>query len=173
MKRWFIASLILSSLIACQDKTEISSTDPINWEARTTDMEPEDSLIHGTTYLSVYSQIYSQTEHTTHDLTATVSMKNTNMHDTVFVKMAEYFNTEGHPIRIYFDDPIFIRPMETVEIIIDETDQEGGTGANFLFTWAIKPNTSEPLFEAVMISTSGQQGLSFTTQGKRITPGIE
>jgi hypothetical protein len=75
MKRWFIASLILSSLIACQDKTEISSTYPVNWEARTIDMEPEDSLIHGTTYLSVYSQIYSQTEHTTHDLTATVSMK--------------------------------------------------------------------------------------------------
>jgi len=58
--------------------------------------------------------------------------------------------------------------METVEIVIDEKDQEGGTGANFLFDWSIKPNSHEPYFEGVMISTSGQQGLSFTTEGKRV-----
>ena len=60
--------------------------------------------------------------------------------------------------------------METVEIVIDENDKEGGTGANFHFDWRIKPLSNEPLFEAVMISSFGQ-GLSFTTQGKRIKTG--
>ena len=58
--------------------------------------------------------------------------------------------------------------METVEIIIDEIDKEGGTGANFLMEWKINQTSNEPLFEGVMISTSGQQGLSFTTHGIKI-----
>ena len=95
-------------------------------------------------------------------------MRNTSRQDTLYIDKAEYFDTHGNSIRTYFDQTIFIAPMETVEIIIDETDQIGGTGANFIFDWQIKPNTNEPLFEGVMISTYGQQGLSFTTQGKRI-----
>lgn len=95
-------------------------------------------------------------------------MRNTSLKDTVYIDKAEYFDTKGTPIRIYFEQTIFIAPMETVEIVIDEIDREGGTGANFLFDWKIKPASSEPLFEGVMISTSGQQGLSFTTQGQRV-----
>ncbi|MBT8272646.1 MAG: DUF3124 domain-containing protein [Bacteroidia bacterium] len=163
LKIIFIALLIQS----CQDKVEISSIDSVNWEKRSIKFELSDSLTQGETYLSVYSQIYSQTEHRTHDLTATVSLRNTNREDTIYVNKAEYFDTKGFPIRTYFDKTIFIAPMETVEIIIDEQDQEGGTGANFLFNWTIKPNSNEPFFEAIMISTSGQQGLSFTTFGKR------
>jgi len=58
--------------------------------------------------------------------------------------------------------------LETVEIVIDQEDQTGGTGANFIFYWRTCSKKIEPLFEGVMISTYGQQGLSFTTQGKRI-----
>jgi hypothetical protein len=95
-------------------------------------------------------------------------MRNTNRADTIFIEKAEYFDTKGRSIRTYFNKPIYLAPMETVEIVIDELDKEGGTGANFIFDWKIKPTSNEPLFEGIMISTSGQQGLSFTTQGKRI-----
>jgi hypothetical protein len=160
--------LLMLVIQSCQEKKDVSSIDPINWSKRMIDRPLNELLTHGTTYLSVYSQIYSQSEHRTHDLTVTVSMRNTTLTDTLFIEKAEYFNTAGKSIRTYFDQPIFIAPMETVEIVIDEIDQEGGTGANFLFNWRIKPESNEPLFEGVMISTSGQQGLSFTTQGKRI-----
>jgi hypothetical protein len=95
-------------------------------------------------------------------------MHNTNKTDTIYVNKAEYFDTDGNSIRTYFDKTIFIAPMATVQIIIDEHDREGGTGANFIFEWMIKPGSNEPFFEAVMISTSGQQGLSFKTDGKRL-----
>ncbi len=160
--------LLIITLFSCKEQVAISSIDPNNWEKRTVATPFADSLLAGSTYLSVYSQIYSQTEHKTHDLTATISMRNVNKTDTIFVTSAAYFNTNGTRIRSYFGKPIFIAPMETVEIIIDERDQEGGTGANFLFDWSVKPTSTEPLFEAVMISTSGQQGLSFTTQGKKL-----
>jgi len=47
-------------------------------------------------------------------------------------------------------------------------DVEGGTGSNFIFEWQAPKNCPEPLFEGVMNSTVGQQGLSFTTQSRRI-----
>ncbi|MDC6389905.1 DUF3124 domain-containing protein [Maribacter sp. PR1] len=168
MKNTIKILLLLLIFQSCKEKVEISSINPVDWEIRTIEFNLPDSLPHGTTYLSVYSQIYSQTEHKTHDLTATVSIRNVNKADSVYINKAEYYNTKGNSIRTYFDKPIFIAPMETVEIVIDERDQEGGTGANFLFDWTIKPNSNDPIFEAIMISTSGQQGLSFTTQGKKI-----
>lgn len=139
----------------------------INWDDRQVAINPEDSLIKGQTYLSVYSQIYSETEHQTHNLTVTVSMRNTNI-DTIYITNAKYYNTHGKLVRTYFDHPILLNSMETLEIIIAEVDKEGGTGGNFIFDWAIPSHDSMPLFEAIMISTSGQQGLSFRTEGKRI-----
>ncbi|MCB0705817.1 MAG: DUF3124 domain-containing protein [Saprospiraceae bacterium] len=168
-KKPIIALFSLFLIYSCNiRKEEVSSLDPVNWNNRAVSHVLSDSLLTGTSYLSVYSQIYSQTEHKTQDLTATISLRNTNRSDTIYITKAEYFDTGGKLIRTYFDKPIFIAPLETVEIVIDEIDQEGGTGANFLFDWMIDPSLSEPLFEAVMISTSGQQGLSFSTQGKRI-----
>lgn len=146
----------------------MSSINPVNWAKRTVTHPLPDSLLRGTSYLAVYSQVYSNTEHRTHDLTVTVSMRNTNRSDTIYMDKAEYFDTKGNSIRTYFDKTIYIAPMETVEIVIDEKDQEGGTGANFLFEWRIHAEENEPIFDGVMISTSGQQGLSFATKGQRI-----
>ena len=159
--------VLAMAFVACESEQQISSVHPVNWEARTVSSLPKGSLEIGTTYLSVYSQIYSDTEHRTHDLTATISMRNTSLKDTAYVIRASYFNTHGELIRTYFDKPIFLSPMETVEIVIDEDDREGGTGANFIFEWH-NSSANDPLFEAVMISTSGSQGLSFSTQGKRV-----
>lgn len=163
--------IVLSLFIfSCAEKEqkEVSSMHPVNWNNRMATLSASDSLMQGISYLSVYSQIYSETEHRTHNLTGTISMRNTNLRDTIYIRKAEYFDTHGNSIRTYFNKPIYIKPMETVEIVIDEKDQSGGTGANFLFQWSIKPNTHEPYFEGVMISTSGQQGLSFTTKGIRV-----
>jgi hypothetical protein len=164
----FLGIFVLLLFTNCSEDKELSSIDPVNWNKRTIQLNQADSLIHGQTYLSVYSQIYSRTEHSRHDLTATVSMRNMNTSDTVYISKAQYFDTKGKLIRTYFEKNIFIAPMETVEIVIDEDDRTGGTGANFLFDWQIKEGVIEPYFEGVMISTTGQQGLSFTTQGKRI-----
>lgn len=167
MKQLLSLFVFLLLLQACNEEKPISSIDPINWEKRSLSSPLQDSLLQGSTYLPVYSQIYSQTEHRTLDLTVTVSMRNTNLTDTLYIRKTEYFDTKGNPIRTYFDKPIFIAPMETVEIVIDELDKDGGTGANFLFHWTTKPLSSPPLFEAVMISTFGQ-GISFSTRGEEI-----
>lgn len=146
----------------------MSSIDPENWSKRVAQINPADSLEYGKSYLSVYSQIYSMSEHRTHNLTSMVSLRNVSDTDTVYVLRASFYDTHGVLIRSYFDTPIYLAPMETTAIIIDEVDDSGGTGANFIFEWKVPPNCHAPLFEGIMNSTVGQQGLSFTTQAVRI-----
>ncbi len=140
----------------------------MDWKKRTVENNILDSLNSGKTYLSVYSQVYSRSNETTHDLTVTISMKNVNESDKVYISKATYYNSKGDIIQSYFDQPIFINPLETIDLVINETNKAGGTGGNFIFEWKIKKSTNAPFFEGVMISTAGQQGLSFTTQGIRI-----
>lgn len=169
MKHIFFVLISISILMACdRHKTgvnAISSIDPINWEQRSIQLPASDSLVRESSYLSVYSEIYQLTQGLTYDLTATVSIRNISSTDTVFILRADYYNTKGDLIRTYFDQPVFVKPLETIEIVIDERDKDGGTGANFIFEWATPNAAVEPHFEAVMISTTGQQGISFTTQG--------
>ena len=153
---------------ACNPIPSRGTEDPVDWNSKRADLPLPDSLKGGKTYLSVYSQIYSQTAYLTHDMTCTISMRNTSERDTLYLLRTNYFNTNGESVRTYFDFPILLVPLETVEIVIDEVDREGGTGANFIFDWKINDRASEPLFEAVMISTTGSQGLSFTTTGVRV-----
>ncbi|UMB61087.1 DUF3124 domain-containing protein [Lutibacter sp. A80] len=168
VKKLVLFLSICMFLFSCQEKKEFSSIEPNNWSKRTVDLNNKDSLVSGKTYLSVYSQIYSSSEDRTHNLTVTVSMKNINLNDTIYVEKANYYDTKGNLIRTYFDKDIFIAPLETVEIIIDEVDQHGGTGANFVFSWKKEKQTNDPHFESIMISTFGQQGLSFTSQGIKL-----
>lgn len=168
MKNKILSLLIIALTLGCSHKREMSSINPENWSKRTIDISKKDSLEYGKSYLSIYSQIYSNSEHKTHNLTAMASMRNTSDSDTIFLLKAEYFDTHGKSIRTYFNKPIYLAPMETTEIIIDESDIEGGTGSNFIIEWKIPKNCPEPLFEGVMNSTMGQQGLSFTTPSKRI-----
>tara|TARA_R110002049_G_scaffold63_14_gene434 strand:- start:8323 stop:8835 length:513 start_codon:yes stop_codon:yes gene_type:complete len=166
--KYLSLALIGLIIVSCNKKKEISSINQENWGKRTINISNKDSLEYGKSYLSIYSQIYSMSEHKKHNLTAMISLRNTSDLDSIYILKAEYFDTHGKSIRKYFDFPIFLAPMETTEIIIDEIDVTGGTGSNFIFEWKIPKNSSEPLFEGVMTSTMGQQGLSFTTHAKRI-----
>lgn len=164
MKNLFLSIFIGLLFVSCAKEPKQSAINPINWKKRSINLN-DSLLFKGSSYLSVYSEIYSQSDHRVHSLTVTVSMKNISSTDSTFILKADYFDTEGNLIRTYFDKPIFLKPLETIEIVISEKDTEGGTGGNFIFEWASRTEKSEPLFEGVMISTSGQQGLSFTTQG--------
>ncbi|WP_372752576.1 DUF3124 domain-containing protein [Labilibaculum sp.] len=168
MKKILGSLLIIVFLFSCEKEKEVSSINQKNWDKRRAVITQFDSLKQGKTYLPLYSQIYHNHEHKSFDLTVTVSIRNVSPNDSIYILKAEYFNTKGQEIREYFQKPIFLKPLETIEIIIDEEDKEGGSGANFIFDWAVKKKSMSPLFEAVMISTYGQQGLSFSTRGIEI-----
>lgn len=168
MKQLISLIIILLSLNACSSKLGEDDFKSINWSARTAVLSQEDSLGIGKSYLSIYSQIYNLSEHKKYNLTVMVSLRNTSEKDTIYLDKANYFDTHGKLIKEHLKKPIYMLPMETLDIVIEEADVSGGTGSNFIFDWKTPIGCSEPIFEAVMSSTVGSQGLSFTTQAKRI-----
>ena len=97
----------LPMIISCSEEKAVSHIDPINWQKRSLALPAQDSLIKGSSYLSIYSSIYDGTERTLHHLTATASMRNVSNTDSIYILKAEYYNTQGDLIRTYFNKPIF------------------------------------------------------------------
>jgi hypothetical protein len=168
MKNLIGILVIILVFSACVDKTDNYPNIKVDWESKTSKIQSFEDYYHGETYLPVYSHIYHIQEHRKFNLAITVSMRNVSATDSVYILKADYYNTVGENIRQYIKHPIYLKPLETLEIIIEEQDEEGGSGANFVFDWAMGNDINPPLFESVMISTSGQQGLSFTTRGVRV-----
>ena len=163
MKNILLLALALALLGSCRNSNKQQVYKPVDWGSRETTVTNLDAMVHGKYYLPVYSHIYHVHQQTTFDLAITISVRNVSASDTVYLFSADYFNTNGEKIREYIENPIFINPMETIEIVISEKDKAGGSGANFVFDWATKTDKNPPFIEAVMISTLDQQGISFTT----------
>ena len=168
MKRVIVLFIVLYGFYSCDERFNDDGYEKIDWSARQANIKLTDSLESGESYLSVYSQIYSYSQHKMYNLTAMISIRNTSAKDTLYLSKIDYFDTHGTLLKTYFDKPVYLTPMETLDIVINEVDIAGGTGGNFIFDWKTPKNSPEPIFEGVMTSTSGQQGLSFLTQAKRI-----
>ncbi len=145
------------------------------------DLEGKDILSHYTThkkhiflpyrdtiYIPIYSEIYSQSKDVKFNLTATLSIRNTSLQDTMYIQDIDYYDTYGTLVRNYLDEILQLNPLQSIEYVIEEEDTEGGTGANFIVNWGAENKSINPLFQGVMISTNGQQGISFITQGVSI-----
>lgn len=133
------------------------------------DSESEDGCSYGEIiYVPIYSSIFHYKDLRTYELSATLSIHNIDMEKPIKVTKVDYYNTDGELIKNFAKDSLELKPFQTVHFVIEEDDTSGGTGANFLVEWVSDSEVCSPLVEAVMISTSGQQGISFTTTGKVI-----
>lgn len=119
-----------------------------------------------TLYVPCYSHIYHGVKTRPIELTITLSVRNTDPRHAVTLTVVDYYDTQGKLVRHYLDKPVRLEPLMTVEYIVGETDTTGGSGANFLVTWTSSEPCEPLLAEAVMIGTSSQQGISFTSLGR-------
>ena len=124
--------------------------------------------IEADVYVPVYSSIYAGKGSLRSDLAATLSIRNTSRTEPIVVRDVHYFDTEGDLLSDFVGQPHSLGPMATADFFIDSTDLRGGTGANFIVSWAADTNVSEPVIEAVMIGSIGAKGVSFISRGKRL-----
>lgn len=123
-----------------------------------------------TVYVPIYSDIYTKTIRDRYLLTATLSIRNTSLTDSLFVEDIDYYDTEGALVRSYLKEKnLLLRPMQSIEYVIEENDATGGAGANFLINWGAKDDRIKPIFQGVMTSTRGQHGFAFTTDGVSVS----
>lgn len=121
-----------------------------------------------TVYVPVYSHVYSMDKERDYYLTATLSIRNTDMKHSISILAADYYDTHGKRLRGYIETPVQLDAMGSTHYVIEEFDKSGGVGANFIVRWKSAQPVNPPLLEAVMISTRGQQGISFTSRGQVI-----
>ncbi|MFH0730584.1 MAG: DUF3124 domain-containing protein [Pseudomonadota bacterium] len=136
----------------------------------TNDLLSEVKRVRGQTiYVPIYSHIYhgDQDKHP-FDLTATLSIRNTDPDTPISVTVIDYYDSNGKLLKNFQRTQSKINPMGSTRVIIQESDKSGGSGANFIVQWESEKKVTEPLIESIMIGTKIQQGISFTSRGQVI-----
>ncbi len=121
-----------------------------------------------TLYVPVYSEIFDSDQNRVFQLTATLSLRNTDRDQPIVITTLDYYNSGGDRVVAYLDQPIQLSPLASTEVVIDRSDVAGGVGANFIVQWQSAAAVSDPVIEAVMISSALQQGISFVSPGRVI-----
>ena len=158
-------ALIVSLLAGCQSGTPRTE---IHMPSRNYNYieVPFDSLeMIQKVYVPVYSDIYHGSGLKRFLLTATLSVRNTSMDDSLYVREVDYFDSEGKLNRTYLKQDILITPLGSVEFVVEDSEMHGGAGANFIVEWGTANPGLSPVIQAVMIGTADQQGISFLTEG--------
>jgi hypothetical protein len=71
-------------------------------------------------------------------------------------------------VKVHLIKPVRLPPLATHEILVDERDSLGGSGANFIVRWQSDQEVNVPIIESVMIGTQSQQGISFRCVGRPV-----
>lgn len=158
--------VLLLFFVACStsDESEPAEETPITESEAPTDAE--DDLYGETIYVPIYSSIFYHTAKRTLELAATLSVHNTDLSRSIRLTRVDYYNLKGERIREYLKQPVVLRPLQTINYVIEERDKTGGTGANFIVEWRAATDVSSPIVEAIMIGAGSGQGISFTSTGK-------
>ncbi len=119
-------------------------------------------------YVPVYSHIYHGDQEKQFNLTATLSIRNTNLKKDIMLQSIDYFDSNGELLKHYLEAPIVLKKFSTIRYIIKATDKSGGSGAKFIVKWKSRILSNAPLIEAIMISTQSGQGISFVSRGRAI-----
>lgn len=120
-------------------------------------------------YVPIYSEIYDLGPERPFQLTATLSLRNTDPNQAIVIEAVDYYDSAGTLIQAYLAQPMQLNPLTSTAVVVDQRDTTGGTGANFLVRWGASAAASPPVVEAVMISTASQQGVSFISPGRVIS----
>ena len=118
-----------------------------------------------TIYVAAYSHIYHGDREQPFNLTITLSVRNTDMENQITLSSIDYYDTDGKFIKKYMDNEVKLAPLASTRYVVKESDKSGGSGANFIVTWKSEKKVTPPIVETIMISTSTQQGLSFSSRG--------
>ena len=126
-----------------------------------------DSLrVHQAAYVPVYSHIYYDGGRP-YLLEITLSIRNIDLKEPVYLSKVDYYDTDGQLSKRKIDRLIVLKPLQTIEFLIERHDASGGSGANFIVEWhAGSGETHAPLIEAVMVGRSGTNAISFVRRGE-------
>lgn len=117
-------------------------------------------------YVPAYSNLYYLDGNSKLYYTVVLSLRNISFNDTLYFTSIDYYRDNGQLLRSYIDSPLMLKPMQSIEYIVEQEDKEGGAGANFVVTYGLQESMKNlPLIETVMSGTAGQYGFAFKSEG--------
>ncbi|NEQ25726.1 MAG: DUF3124 domain-containing protein [Microcoleus sp. SIO2G3] len=158
-------AIILLTLSACAPTP--APQEPVQ-ELKVVTIDTAAIAMGQTIYVPVYSHIYSPDQTQQMNLTAILSVRNTDLANPIIIAAVNYYNTSGERVRQYLEQPVELRPLAATSFVVDRDDTAGGSGASFVVEWVSQTPVSDPVVEAVMINTAGNQGLSLVSPGRVI-----
>lgn len=165
-----VAVIILTSCTSQDNQLQsIADIDRVNPSVKVITLDKNFKTVMGQTiYVPVYSYIYHYDRKQTYNLTATLSIRNTDLTNSIVVKSVIYNNSAGLLVKKYLERPIQIAALASTNYVIDSSEVSGGLGANFIVEWVSQTEVSSPIVEAIMVGSSFQQGISWISPGKVI-----
>lgn len=121
------------------------------------------AMIHQV-YVPCYSHVYFD-QGKPYLLEVNLSIRNTNCDKPIYLQSVRYYDTDGNQIRIYLDTLIMLKPLQSIDFLVEQHDTIGGSGANFIIEWISKDEIHEPLMESVMVGVIGTRSVSFVSRG--------
>jgi hypothetical protein len=122
-----------------------------------------------TVYISTYSNVFVGSAREKFQLSALLSIRNTDPKYSITITKVDYFDTDGRKIKTYVYSPVSLRPLASKFFFVEPQDEKGGEGANFLVKWQAEQDVNPPIIEAVMSNLYNRQGLAFRCPGQVIT----
>ncbi|BBL73442.1 DUF3124 domain-containing protein [Methylomagnum ishizawai] len=117
-------------------------------------------------YVPVYSEVPYGDKGLNLNLTATLSLRNTDRGHAIRLKRIDYYGATGSLVRAYLRQAETLRPMASTEAIVKESDRSGGISASFLVEWESDAPVSAPVVEALMVNSTYNQGLAFNSPAR-------
>jgi hypothetical protein len=96
-------------------------------------------------------------------LSALVSIRNTDGRRPLRILSARYYDTQGKPLGEHVPKPVAIPPYGTHELFVELNDASGGSGANFVIRWDAESPINPPLVEALHANMDGGKAVVFMT----------
>jgi hypothetical protein len=121
-----------------------------------------------TVYVPAYAHIYHGNKAASFQLAVTLSIRNTDPAHPITVMAIDYFDTDGRILKKYLQGDATLPPLGSTRHVIKESDKGGGSGANLIVKWRADAKVTAPIIETIMIGTTSQQGVSFTSRGEVI-----
>ena len=148
--------ILLASCTTPENQTE-NDAEPLHIE-KLAEHKNLDSLTTNMVYVPAYSQVYSMNttkEGALVNLSVTLSLRNTDLENSIIIKSIKYYNNNGKLLKDFIDNPMELSAMATENYFIPANDKSGGIGANFIVEWTCENQITSPYIEALMLGGFG------------------
>ena len=134
------------------------------------DVDPAQLPTQQRVYVPVYSHVY-YAGGVPYSLETTLSIRNSDTERPVYLRAVDYFDTSGELVKHHLDQPIQLKPLQTIEFLVERQDSSGGSGANFLVDWSGVAQLNRPVIQTVTVGNMGTQGIAFVCTGVETNGG--